>query len=134
ETVNRYALEYFGATLEDLRRSTSSDIIHPDDLPAVAAAWRRSVETGEPYNVEHRIRGANGRYRWFEVRGLPLRDSHGRITRWCNVQTDIDEHRRTQALLEGEKRFLELVAGDHAMPDVLDAVCQLIERIASGCY
>jgi PAS domain S-box-containing protein len=80
EFVSRQGLDYSGKTLDELKGWTTSDIIHPDDLPRVLATWRRSVETGHPagYDSEYRIRRADGVYRWFQVRALPVRDTEGR--------------------------------------------------------
>jgi PAS domain S-box-containing protein len=85
--------KYFGRTLDELKRWGTSDAVHPDDLPTVVAAWTHSVETGAPYEFEHRIRRADGVYRWFQSRGHPLRDAGGRMVRWYNLLTDIDERR-----------------------------------------
>lgn len=106
ETVNRHTLEYLGATLEELKDWTTADTVHPDDLHAVIDAWTRAVDTGEPYDVEHRIRSADGSYHWFHVRGLPLRDAEGRVSRWCVVEADIEDRKRDAALLAGEKQLL----------------------------
>src|SRR5579863_1232983 len=108
ELVNRQALEYFGKTLEDLKGWVASDLVHPTDLPRVIAAWRRSVETGDPYDIDYRLRRADGVYRWFHLRGLPLRDHEGRIVRWYVLHTDIDE-RKTAAedLRRSEESLLE---------------------------
>jgi len=134
ESVNRHALEYFGAALEELKGWAATDTVHPDDLPAVIAAWTRAVDTGEPYDIEHRIRRADGIYRWFHVSGLPLRNAEGRVVRWCVQQTDIDDQKRAEALLAGEKRLLEMVVGGHSLPGILDALCELVESAAHGCY
>jgi PAS domain S-box-containing protein len=134
ESVNRHVLEYFGTTLEQLKRWATADSIHPDDLPAVIAAWTRSVGAEEPYDIEHRIRRADGAYRWFHVRGLPLRDSDGRVARWYVLQTDIDDRKRADMLLAGEKRLLEMVVSGHSLPGILDALCRLVESTDSGCY
>jgi PAS domain S-box-containing protein len=134
ESVNRHVLEYFGATLEDLKGWAAGDTVHPDDLPVVIAAWKRAVDTGEPYDIEHRMRRADGIYRWFHARGLPLRDAQGRVARWYVLETDIDDRKRAEALLAGEKRLLEMVAGGHSMLEILQALCQLVESTASGCY
>jgi PAS domain S-box-containing protein len=134
ESVNRHTSEYFGATLDELKGWATADLVHPDDLPAVIAAWRRSVETGKACEIEHRMRGADGMYRWFHVRGLPLGDSEGRIARWYVLQTDIDDRRRAEALLAGEKRFLEMVAGGYSMPAILEALCEFVESTDSECY
>jgi PAS domain S-box-containing protein len=72
----------------------------------VTTRWIRSVETGNPCDVEHRIRGAVGVYRWFHVRGLPVRDTEGRIVRWYNLITDIDERRKTHEKLQRSEAFL----------------------------
>jgi PAS domain S-box-containing protein len=134
ESVNRHVLEYFGATLEDLKGWAAGDTVHPDDVPVVIAAWKRAVDTGEPYDIEHRMRRADGIYRWFHARGLPLRDAQGRVARWYVLETDIDDRKRAEALLAGEKRLLEMVAGGHSMLEILQALCQLVESTASGCY
>ena len=90
ELVNRQVLEYFGKTIEELKNWDMSDAIHPDDLPRMLDAYRRSTETGQPLDVENRSRRADGVYRWFYVRAHPQRDADGRIVRWYNLATDID--------------------------------------------
>ena len=82
ETVNGQTLEYFGATLDQAKSWTLADTVHPDDLAEVLAVWRRAVETNQPYDVEARLRRADGSYCWFETRGIPLRDMEGRIVFW----------------------------------------------------
>jgi PAS domain S-box-containing protein len=99
EHVNRQVLEYFGRTLEELKQWGTSDAVHPSDLPRVIAAWQHSVESGLPYEFEHRIRRADGEYRWFQSRGLPLRDTEGRIVRWYNLLTDIDARKQSEEKL-----------------------------------
>ncbi|MCW2245878.1 PAS domain S-box-containing protein [Azospirillum fermentarium] len=65
------------------------EVLHPDDREATVARWFRSMTSGEPYEMEHRLRGADGEYRWFLCRGLPLRDGAGRLVRWFGTSTDI---------------------------------------------
>jgi PAS domain S-box-containing protein len=72
----------------------------------VMTRWMRSVETGHPYEVEHRIRRADGVYRWFHVHGLPLLDTEGRIVRWYNLVTDIDERKKAEEQLQRSEAFL----------------------------
>jgi PAS domain S-box-containing protein len=134
EIANRQVLEYFGATLNELKGWAIADTVHPDDLPDVLAAWRGAVETGHPYDVEARLRRADGVYRWFHTHGFPLRDTDGRIVLWYLLQTDVDDRKRSDALLAGEKRLLEMVAGGHSMSRILEALCQLVESTADGCY
>ena len=104
ELVNRRVLEYFGRTQDELKHWEATDAVHPDDLPRVLAAWKSSVETGAPYDVEHRLRGADGVYRWFQSRGfqsrrIALRDGEGLVLRWHNLLTDIDERKQLEERL-----------------------------------
>jgi len=120
--VNRQVLDYFGKTLAELKEWASTDAVHPDDLPGVIAVWTRSVESGRPYDVELRQRGAVGVYRWFHVQGLPVRDEEGHILRWCVLQTDIDERKRAEeAQRESERELRQLVNSVPGMIAVANA-------------
>jgi PAS domain S-box-containing protein len=134
EIANRQVLEYFGATLKELKGWTIADTVHPDDLPDILAAWRGAVESGHPYDAVARLRRADGVYRWFHTHGFPLRDTDGRIVLWYLLQTDVDDRKRSEALLAGEKQLLEMVAGGHSMSEILEAICRLVESTAGGCY
>jgi PAS domain S-box-containing protein len=103
ETVNRRTLEYFGKTLEELNGWKTSDIVHPDDLQHTIAAQRKGFETGRAYNVESRHRRADGVYRWFNVLGLPLLDTDGRILRWFHLISDIDDRKRAEEALRASE-------------------------------
>ena len=100
ETVNRQVLDYLGKTTEQLKVWSASDAIHPDDLPSVVSAWRHSLETARPYDVDHRLRRADGVYRWFRARGLPQVDAEGRIVRWYVLLADIDERKHAEEKLQ----------------------------------
>jgi PAS domain S-box-containing protein len=106
EFVNNQGVEYFGRSLEELKGWATSSAVHPDDLPQVVAAWTHSVATGDPYGADHRLRRADGAYRWFHSRGLALRDANGRIVRWYNLLTDIDERRRGEEKLRRSEAYL----------------------------
>jgi formate hydrogenlyase transcriptional activator len=121
EVVNRPVLEYFGKTLAELKGWTASDAVHPEDLPRVIAAWRRSAQTGQTYDVDHRFRRADGAYRWFHARGRPLHDAEGRIVRWYNVLTDIDERKTAEEKLRQDEQELRRI---------IDAIPQTITVLA----
>lgn len=133
ESINRHGLDYFGRTPDDLENWMLTDIVHPDDLPSVISAWRRSVETGAAYDIEHRMRRADGVYRWFHVRGVPLRGTDGQIVRWYVLQFDIDDRKRSQALLSGEKRLLRMVARGRPLTVIITELCKLLDASAPGC-
>ena len=85
------------------------EAIHPEDRGPNLEAWRRSVETGEPYAVEQRLRGHDGVYRHMEVRAVPSRDAAGKIVEWVGMHTDITERVEAEAeLLETKSRFQKL--------------------------
>ncbi|MBX3478624.1 MAG: PAS domain-containing protein [Brevundimonas sp.] len=75
-------------------------MFHPDDRDRAWARWRRSLETGEPYEIEYRLRRHDGVYRWTLGRATALRDDEGRITRWFGTCTDIDDLKRLEQAKE----------------------------------
>jgi PAS domain S-box-containing protein len=105
--VSRQVLDYFGRTHEELKEWGTTDAVHPADLPGVVAAWKHAVETGSPYEVEHRLRRADGEYRWFVSRGLPLRDADGHIVRWYNLLTDIHVRKQSEESLQRSEAALQ---------------------------
>ena len=116
-----------------MREWSSSDAVHPDDLPGVIAVWTRSIESGQPYDVELRQRGADGVYRWFHAQGLPVRDAEGCILRWFVLQTDVDERKRNEAALTSA--FEELAKSEAELRTIIDAIPQLIVSLrADGTF
>jgi PAS domain S-box-containing protein len=102
EFVNRRWLEYTGLSAEDTAGSSWMAAIHGEDRQQYAEKWRTSLATGEPFEGEARFhRAATAEYRWFHARGVPLRDSHGKIVRWYGVLTDVED--RKQAEQERER-------------------------------
>jgi PAS domain S-box-containing protein len=106
EFLNRQLLEYFGKTNEELKNWALSGVVHPDDLPGVIEARRKSIEAGQVYEVEHRCRRADGVFRWFQVRGLPVRDTEGSVTSWYLLLTDIEERKQAEEKLRRSEAFL----------------------------
>ena len=90
---NAQWLSYMGLTQEEGRDAGWQRMLHPDDRERVLAAWAESVTHGTPYEQEERHRRSDGHYRWFLSRGVPLRDSEGRIVRWYGTNTDIEDRK-----------------------------------------
>ena len=134
EGVNQPTLEYFGKTFKELKGWKASDVVHPDDLQHTIDALMKAHETGQAYNVESRHRRADGTYRWFNVLGLPLRDTEGEILCWFHLLIDIDGRKRAEAQLAGEKRLLEMVASSCPLTDVLTALCKFVEDTSGDCH
>lgn len=94
---NQQYYAYTQSTFEDMRGFGWRQFLHPDDLERVLAIRGRSLETGEPYETEYRIKhGQTGKYRWFLTRALPVRDETDQIVKWFGTNTDIHEHKRIE--------------------------------------
>jgi len=100
ETVNCQLLNYFGRSFEELKKWGTTDAVHPEDLPLVLELNEKGLASGLPFNFELRLRRFDGEYRWFETRVVPFRDDSGRIARWYNLLTDIEDRARALARLE----------------------------------
>jgi PAS domain S-box-containing protein len=87
---------YTGLTLEELKARGWQRIIHPDDRESLLKVVEESRAQGKPYEQEVRRRGADGQYRWFLARGVPLKDSEGRIVRWYGTSTDIQDRKEAE--------------------------------------
>jgi PAS domain S-box-containing protein len=105
--VNRQWAEYTGLTAEQTASSGLGSTIHPEDVSGYMEEWRQSLATGQPLDHEVRLRRtADGQYRWFLVRGMPLRDEHGEVLKWYGIATDIEDRKRAEeALRNSEERW-----------------------------
>jgi PAS domain S-box-containing protein len=106
--VNKRWTEYTGLSVEETSGAGWQRAIHPEDLARHSEKWRVSVATGQLFEDEARFRCAADReYRWFLVRGVPLRDRHGRIVRWYGTLTNIEDRKRTEEALGALSRDLQ---------------------------
>jgi PAS domain S-box-containing protein len=100
--VNKRWTEYTGLSVEDTSGIGWQRAIHREDLAHHSEKWRISVATGQLFEDEARFRRAtDGEYRWFLVRGVPLRDPHGKIVKWYGTLTDIEEREKLRQLEAG---------------------------------
>lgn len=100
---NQRLMDYVGHTREWLQ-TNAFDAVHPDDVARTIAKWKRCLATGEIYENQYRLRRHDGTYRYFLVRGVPIRDESGRIMRWLGCSTDIHEQKLAEeALRRSEK-------------------------------
>ncbi len=104
---NHRWVEYTGLSLQESYGKGWSEPFHPEDRQAAWDAWNQAVATGETYRIESRLRGADGSYRWFLMRGVPLRDEAGKIVKWFGTCTDIDDIKRAAAEIRKLNRELE---------------------------
>jgi PAS domain S-box-containing protein len=89
---NQRWIDLTGSSLE--KTQAWEDIIHADDVPLARAAWEQSLQTGDAYNVEYRLKGPDGAYRWYLTRAIPLKRPDGKILKWFGTCTDIEDQKR----------------------------------------
>lgn len=101
---NQRWMDYTGLTLEQSLGHGWNPPFHPDDRPRAAELWQQATESGEPYEIEYRLRRADGVYRWMLGRALPLRDKAGDIVKWFGTCTDIDDLKHVEAVAQKNER------------------------------
>ena len=133
--INRRWIEYTGLTAEEAgfyRRTT----VHSEDIERHIHKWQESLASGEPFENEVRHRGANGQYRWFLVRGVPLRDEDNNVLKWFATMTDIEDRKQAEDRLRRENvalreeidkasMFDEIVGTSPALKTVLSRVSKV---------
>jgi PAS domain S-box-containing protein len=104
---NHRLAEYDGVSSEEDARYSWAAALHPDDLHISYEAWMHAVQTGETFQIEHRMRIADGSYRWHLSRGVPLRDETGQVIRWYGTSTDIQDLKEAQQAIATYVKKLE---------------------------
>ena len=97
---NQRCFDYTGSTLEKMSGSGWKDIVHPDDVDKCFLQWQHALQAGDPYELEYRLRGKDGSFRWFLGRANPIRNAQGEIVKWFGTCTDIENQKKNQQTLE----------------------------------
>jgi PAS domain S-box-containing protein len=115
--LNKRMADFTGVTLKS--RDLSGDesrpslmrlaIIHPDEISDLEQLWLHSVSTGEPFRMRHRLRRADGVYRWVDARAEALRGNDGNIAYWYGVDVDVEENQHAEEALRANERQLRLL-------------------------
>jgi PAS domain S-box-containing protein len=132
--LNQGWCDYTGVGLTEALSSGWEKTVHPDDYPGVMAYWKKPLETGTPGEYECRHRRHDGTYRWFVGRAIPLRDAAGDIVKWYGLNTDIEDRKRAELLLEGKNRLFEMLAGHLPLDLILLELCKLVESTMPGAF
>jgi PAS domain S-box-containing protein len=104
---NKPWLEYLGVTLDKATGWNWTAFVHPEDVEGIVAKWRACLATGEVFEYETRVRGANGEYRWMFHRKVPLRDANGNIVKWYGSSLDIEERKTAEEQLRRNTEELQ---------------------------
>jgi PAS domain S-box-containing protein len=114
-------LDYTGKSLDEVRGEELATAIHPQDKPDFVEKWRAAITQGESFEAAARVRRADGFYRWFLVRAVPLRETGRGISRWYGINLDIEDLKRAQEEIterkRAEERLLESEARFQVMAD-----------------
>src|SRR6266478_3843704 len=109
EFLNKRWHEYTGLSHEQSNGWGWQVAFQPEDVPPLMEKWRELLVSGEPGEMEARLRRRDGVYRWFLIRVEPFRDGHGQLVRWYGTSTDIDALKQTQEKLREEEQELRRI-------------------------
>ena len=109
-------LSFTGISHEEALGDGWAALQHPDDAPRILALVQRVIETGEPYDARHRIRAADGSYRWMGSRAAPWRDHDGTVTQWYGTTEDINDLVEAQRALDHQTAAFRALA--NAAPQI----------------
>jgi formate hydrogenlyase transcriptional activator len=138
--ANERLLDYLGLTLEEMKRSGVDERIrrnvHPEDLERFEKGLSAGLSKRRPFEMEKRLRGKDGRYRWFLIRCNPLLNENGDVVRWFGTGTDIEDHKQAENRLRNENvalreeierssMFEEIVGSSEALRQVLAQVSKV---------
>jgi PAS domain S-box-containing protein len=134
--LNSRWTEFTGVGTEEFAGYGWKVLIHPDDLPAIMAAWEHSMESSATFEVEHRLKHRSGHYRWVLNRALPLLDDDGKVVRWMGTLTDIHDKKRSEEELKAAARrkdeFLAMLAHELRNPLApISSAAQLLGHVAA---
>jgi PAS domain S-box-containing protein len=108
--ANEFWCTFTGMTVEQTQGSGWAAMLHPDDAQRVLDLWAEALRTGEPIEVEYRLRrAADGAYPWFLARAKPLRDRDGRIVKWFGMLTEIEGQKQGEKALQRQNELLRLL-------------------------
>jgi PAS domain S-box-containing protein len=129
---NRRWVEYSGLSVEETSGSGWQSAIHPDDLAQYAAKWQQSMKSGELFESEARHRSANGDFRWFLARAVPLRDEQGKILKWYGILTDITDRKRAEERLRVQHTIGQILAEAPTIEEVTPRILRVMGEYL-GC-
>ena len=130
EYFNRRWYEFTGVPDGSTGGEGWAGLFHPVDDARVRARWRQNLESGEPYEIEYRLRRHDGRYCWFLCRALPVRDHDGRIVRWFGTCTDIDDFKRVETALR--ENITDRKCAEESLRQTHDRLQTVLSSITDG--
>jgi PAS domain S-box-containing protein len=132
DAVNNEIVAFCGQPLEAMKEWGTNGTIHPEDLPHMVPIFVRAIASGEPYDFEARVRRFDGVYRWLQIRGLPLRDTSGRIGRWYVLLSDVDDRKRAEDAIANARSELARAARVMTLSALTASIAHEVSQPLSG--
>lgn len=134
EFVSQRLLDYLGRPLEEIRAWAFNDTMHPDDFDRITRQWRANTAAGQTYVMEHRLRRADGVYRWVQLNVAPRRDESGHLVGWCGILFDIDEARRSGGIASGSSRAAQLAGARELAASIAHELNQPLAALVANAH
>ncbi|MFZ0746606.1 MAG: ATP-binding protein [Terracidiphilus sp.] len=138
EYCNRHLCDYLGQRTDVLRGEAFFNVIHPEDKPLFRQGWQEALRRGDRFEIEARVRAADGGYRWFLVRSIPQRSENGQIARWYGIHIDIQQqHRAKQDFIQAQDdlaRMLRLSSMAEMAASIAHELNQPLTAVVTHAY
>src|SRR5260221_6653360 len=129
--ANQTLLDFYGRTLEEMQGAGTAERVkrdvHPDDFERVRSERQNGFAKRSPFEIEKRLLGKVGRYRWCLLRYKLMLNEKGAVLSWYATATDIEDRKRTESLLAAEMTTLQMIADGASLADILNHVCDSID-------
>ncbi len=126
--INQRWLESTGLSVQDALGWDWASVVHPEDLARFVAEWRAALAAGEPMESEARLRRADGDYRWWLIRNVPLRDELGNVIKWYGTSIDIEDRKRAEEALRQAQTDLARVSRVTTMGELTAALAHEVNQ------
>ena len=130
--LNQRVVDYSGMRLENFLNRGWEAFIHPEDFPETARAFFHAIQTGESYETVHRLRRADGQYRWHHARGQPLRDGQQRIIQWYGLAVDIEQAKTAENELRATQARLARASQTATIAELSASIAHEINQPLAG--
>jgi len=128
EYCNQHLIEYLGRSMEELRGEGFFSVLHPEDEALFRRGWQAALESGGNFEVEARVRGGDGVYRWFLVRSIAQRSEKAEIARWYGTHIAIEEQRRAQQSLTTAQEKLSQLSHTLGMAEMAASIAHELNQ------
>jgi PAS domain S-box-containing protein len=125
---------FTGQSIEQLKVHGMTKVVHPDDLLRMEAIWKHAIATRTPFEAQFRLRHASQEWRWVSVRAVPVEPTPDSPVAWVGMNRDITGRKHAEALAEGQKQVLEMIARGAPLSETLDKLLRVVESQFDEMY